>query len=119
MNIPHHEIVYEKAKRMGNGNIAPLTKTLTLQMQVPNETGLKTPIFVEKPKKFYMSIYDSPTSFKSPVAGLTRRYDITSFKGKTNFSRIFPQYGLNNEKNDFTSMKLYTDVTEREHKQEA
>lgn len=60
MNIPHHEIVYEKAKRMGNGNIAPLTKTLISQMQVPKEAKLGKQVFEEKPKKFYMSIYDSP-----------------------------------------------------------
>lgn len=35
MNIPHHDIVHEKAKRMGNGKIAPLTMSLVKQMQVP------------------------------------------------------------------------------------
>jgi len=37
MHIPHHDIVHEKAKRMSNGNIAPLTKSLLRQMQVPKE----------------------------------------------------------------------------------
>lgn len=119
MNIPHHDITYEKAKRMGNGNIAPLTNSLKLQMQVPNSEAFGRPMFVEKPKNFYLQIHESPTNFNSPVAGLTRRYDITSYGGKSNFSRIFPQYGLNNAKFDFTSMKLYTDVTEKEHAQEA
>ena len=28
MNLPHHEAVLAKAKRLGNGTVAPLTKTL-------------------------------------------------------------------------------------------
>ena len=95
MELGYHEVTLEKARRLGTGIVAPLSQTLRKQ-ELPLPLIIQKP--VEEEKRTYLPIVDNKGMSKSRTVGLTHRFAGKTTQDKRDFGRIFPMYGLANEK---------------------
>lgn len=93
MDVGKHDITLAKAKRLGGGIAAPLTNTLSKQLEVPDEP-FKLPVTSTSTSRVYKSILGEPLIPEKTV-GLT--YKHSQLANRKNINRLFPIYGCNRD----------------------